>query len=247
MLTSAAEQPHIELLFAIGDENKHITLRCGVDSNATNGLDVRLGEYPLPGHPPDGFHAAWEVTTDNITDLSYTDFRPYPDTSTAQFAITYNLTVSPKFSGRGDLLIVQWSSPLPRGIDSVVLTDRLGGALLRVRFDQRGSDTLTGSVVELERFHVHVYYSPSRAASVTQRNQTLQPIVANGYVLIPALDVSTIKSVEVFTLSGKRYTVEAQQDGSFLRWWIGDYPPGWYMISVASSSGSRQGIPLLVP
>lgn len=41
---AAQQQPHLELPFLIGDENQSIALRCGIDSMATDGLDLQLGE-----------------------------------------------------------------------------------------------------------------------------------------------------------------------------------------------------------
>jgi hypothetical protein len=238
----AQPKPHIELAFSIGDETKHIVLRCGIDSLATEGLDLQLGEYPIPGHPPDGFHAGWEITTDGITDLSYVDFRPYPDIAPQErFSVTYGLNVSPKFYGRGDLLIIAWEYPLPRGIDSVVMTDRAGGAIARVVFGPQRADTIRGSAVELERFLVRVYYSPARAASVALPIESGAFASGFGEIVVPL--PQSPADVQLYTLTGKQFPIECTYDGALLHCQMPDQN-GWYLLTIRLPDGKHTWIPL---
>jgi len=236
----AQEQPHIELRFTVSDElSSGITLRCGIDSMATDGIDPSLGEFPLPGHPPSGFHAAWEIVTDGIGDLSYTDFRPYSDTASEHFYREYSLNVSPKLAGRGDLIIFRWEYPFPRGIDSVVVSDRLQGALVRFAFGPAGADTISGSYAELERFLVRVYYTPSQVLSVkdTRRIHSSAPSLADGTFLLPVPFQPA--SLNVYALDGKQCAVPYTYDGSTLCIRTDALPHGWFVLVAISPRGEK--------
>ncbi len=236
----AQEQPHIELRFTVRDERSSaITLRCGIDSTATDGIDPSLGEFPLPGHPPSGFHAAWEIVTDGIGDLSYADFRPYPASGGEHFYREYSLNVSPKLAGRGDLLIFRWEYPFPRGIDSVVVSDRLQGALVRFAFGPKGADTISGSYAELERFLVRVYYTPSQVLSVndTRRTHSSALLLADGTIVVPVPFLP--ESLIIYALDGKRYTVPFTYDGSTLCFRADSLPHGWYVLVAISPRGEK--------
>lgn len=241
---AAQQQPHLELPFLIGDENQSIALRCGIDSMATDGLDLQLGEYPIPGHPPDGFHAAWEITTDDITDLSYADFRPYPDTSTEHFAVEYSLNVTPKFSGRGDLLIFAWDYPLPRGIDSVVVTDRLGGVLARIAFGPQRTDTLRGTTAELERFTVRVHYTPARASSVEVPAEHALPRLIGDELSLPLPLAPSV--VAFYAVDGRAVTLPCSYDGASVRCNIRGLNNGWYVLRIVQCNGTEVHTPILV-
>ncbi|MCX8051984.1 MAG: hypothetical protein N3B17_08855 [Chlorobi bacterium] len=240
----AQQKPHIELRFQISDElSNGIALRCGIDSAATDGLDLALGEYPLPGHPPDGFHAAWEIVTDDLSDLSYTDFRPYPDTAGDHFAAHYDLNVSPQYT-RGQMLIFRWMYPLPRGIDSVVVTDRLGGQLVNLRFGSNGADTIAGNYAQLERFIVRVYYTPSRVTSVTE--QPFDPVpILSGRELYLSWHLP-IRGVVVYDLSGQGRAVPYIGDGELLRCSLDGLSCGWYLLVVTTPDGQRRSVPILI-
>ncbi len=240
---AAQDQPHIDFSFVVGDENRSIQLRCGIDSSATDGLDLQLGEYPIPGHPPDGFHAAFEITTDNITDLSYTDIRPYPDSSAEQFVVEYSLNVTPKFYGRGELLIFAWEYPLPRGIDSVVVTDRLGGVLARVVFGWQRADTLRGTTAELERFLVRVYYTPSRASSVDESSAHRALQIVGEELLVP-LPISPT-AVVLTSLTGKQRIPDYSYDGRTLLCPLTSLEQGWHLLTVVLQNGERIFLPIL--
>lgn len=237
----AQEQPHIELRFTVSDElSAGITLRCGIDSIATDGIDPSLGEFPLPGHPPSGFHAAWEIVTEGIGDLSYTDFRPYPDTASEHFFREYSLNVSPKLAGRGDMIIFRWEYPFPRGIDSVVVSDRLQGALVRFAFGPTGADTITGSYAELERFLVRVYYTPSKVLSVEDLRRTYASIIltsADGMFSLPVPFLP--ESLSVYTLDGKHCTVPYTYGGGTLCIRTDALPHGWFVLVAISPRGEK--------
>ncbi|GIV55212.1 MAG: hypothetical protein KatS3mg039_1730 [Candidatus Kapaibacterium sp.] len=236
----AQEQPHIELRFTVSDERSSgITLRCGIDSTATDGIDPSLGEFPLPGHPPSGFHAAWEIVTDGIGDLSYADFRPYPASAGEHFYREYSLNVSPKLAGRGDLLIFRWEYPFPRGIDSVVVSDRLQGALVRFAFSPKGADTISGSFAELERFLVRVYYTPSQVLSVkdTRRIHSSALSLADGTFFLPVPFQPA--SLTVYALDGKQCAVPYTYDGSAFCIRADSLPHGWYVFVAISPRGEK--------
>ncbi|MCS7001019.1 MAG: hypothetical protein NZ481_09125 [Candidatus Kapabacteria bacterium] len=238
-------RPHIELRFWIHDEQSNgIQLRCGIDSAATEGLDIALGEYPMPGHPPDGFHAAWIITSGTLTDLSYADFRPYPDSGTESFAVDYDLTLSPKFSGRGDLLILRWQYPLPRGIDSVILIDRLGGRWVKLQFGPQGSDTIRGDAVQLERFIVRVFYTPARVLSVEQFQKN-HFVLQTGTILRILCDCMP-SQVYLTSLDGRRFQLAYYHANSEISAILDGVSPGWYAVVLLCSSGEQYAVPIVV-
>lgn len=236
----AQEQPHIELRFTVSDElSSGISLCCGIDSIATHGIDPSFGEFPLPGHPPSGFHAAWEIGTDGIGDLSYADFRPYPSAAGEHFYREYSLNVSPKFAGRGNLLIFRWEYPFPRGIDSVVVSDRLQGALVRFAFGTAGVDTISGPYAELERFNVRVYYTPSRVLSVEDTRRMHSSILSrvDEAFLLPV--PFQPESLNVYTLDGKQRPVSYTYDGSTICIRADQLPCGWFVLVAISPRGEK--------
>lgn len=244
-IVAAQERPRLEFSFLVSDENtRGILLRCGIDSAATEGLDPLLGEYPMPGHPPDGFHAAWEIVTDGITDLSYTDFRPYPESVASHFAVDYSLNLSPKFTGRGDLLIFQWTYPLPRGIDSVIITDRLGGQLVTLRLGAKGADTISGSYVQLERFIVRVFYSPASVLSIEEQHDTPCLIVGQSpfTVSVPLPPITAM----VYSLGGERIEGSYTYADGVMTYHIKGVSCGWYLLLIYLQGGRQRVIPLLV-
>ncbi len=239
-LATAQERPHIDFRFLVSDElSAGLTLRCGIDSSATDGIDPALGEYPLPGHPPSGFHAGWEIESNGIGDLSYTDIRPYPDSTVEHFYRDYSLNISPRFAGRGDLLIFRWDYPLPKGIDSVVVMDRLQGALVHFQFGSSRTDTLRGSVAELERFLVRVYYSPARMLTMNDQPRTQLHLLSSsdGEIVIPLL-VQPMK-VLLYTLMGKYVDVTPRVEVNTLHLPVHHLPAGWYVLVLSFLDGTR--------
>jgi len=239
-LVTAQERPHIELRFLVSDElNAGVTLRCGIDSTATDGIDPTLGEFPLPGHPPSGFHAGWEIVSNGIGDLSYTDIRPYPDSTVEHFYRDYSLNISPRFAGRGDLLIFRWDYPLPKGIDSVVVMDRLQGALVRFQFGPSRMDTLRGSNAELERFLVRVYYSPARTLTIMDQPRMQLHLLSSsdGEIVIPV--IGQPMKVMLYSLLGKHVEVTPCFEVDALHLPVNHLPAGWYILVLSFLDGTR--------
>lgn len=162
-----AAQVHVELPFRVGNElGEALTLVVGVDERATDRIDTLLGERELPPiHPPqDIFHAVLRFydSVDGEWKWTYRDFRPPRSTDT--FSLEYRLFVQ---RGRGRTLILRWSYPLPEAIDSAVLSDRVTGSLVRIRFDTAQEGTVTNEF--LEEFSLRVWYR--RPIAVEERFQ----------------------------------------------------------------------------
>ncbi|GBD06583.1 hypothetical protein HRbin21_00377 [bacterium HR21] len=149
-------QSHVELPFRVGNElGEALTLVVGVDERATERIDTLLGEQELPPmHPPrDVFHAVLRFydSADGEWKWTYRDFRPLRQTDT--FSIEYRLLVQ---RGSGRNIVLRWSYPLPEAIDSAVLSDRVTGSLVRIRFDGAQEGTVTNEF--LEEFALRVWY-----------------------------------------------------------------------------------------
>lgn len=244
-IVAAQERTRLEFSFLVSDENtRGILLRCGIDTAATDGLDPSLGEYPMPGHPPDGFHAAWEIVTDGITDLSYTDFRPYPDSIIDHFVVDYSLNLSPKFTGRGDLLIFRWHYPLPRGIDSVIITDRLGGQLVTLRLGAKSADTISGTYVQLERFTVRVFYSPANVLS-TEEKQDTPCLVVGQSTLVVSMPLPP-QTAMVYSIRGEYIEGFYNYANGVMTYQLNGLSPGWYLLLVRLLDGGHRVMPFLV-
>jgi hypothetical protein len=149
-------QLHVEVPFTVGNERgEAVTLVIGVDERATNGIDALLGEYELPPfHPPqDVFHAVLRFydTVAGEWKWSYRDFRPLVPRDT--FSVEHRVLVQ---WGGGDTLRIRWAYPLAEHVDSVLLTDRVTGNLVRIRFDAAQQAVVTNKF--LEEFLLRVWY-----------------------------------------------------------------------------------------
>jgi hypothetical protein len=85
------------------------TLTFGLDPNATDGIDISLGENELPPFPPPGgFEARFYLPKDNFlgTSSSWTDIRQaaFPFTGQKEYRIRYQ-------PGSGSTIIISWNFP----------------------------------------------------------------------------------------------------------------------------------------
>ncbi len=154
--TVCSAQLHRELPFSVGNElGESLTLVVGVDERATDRIDTALGERELPPFPPpqDVFHAVLRFydTVDQEWKWTYRDFRPPRGTDT--FSIEHRVLVQ---RGKGRSIVLRWAYPLPEGIDSAVLSDRVTGTLVRIRFDEAQEAHITNEF--LEEFALRVWY-----------------------------------------------------------------------------------------
>ncbi len=204
-----AQPRHIETIIAVNNENGDIAaVRFGLDSSATMGLDNGL-EFAVPGFPPQpaGLQVFLAFKDNNMGVLSYTDYRPFP--AGPVFVDTFALVLTPSSdASRGARLSFQWAWPLDPNIDSIVVTDGLGGVIKRIKFDSREHDTLTGNAVNLEQFLVRVYYNV-KISAVDEHGETngLVPsyVCTNGVLHLKELGVETADEYE-YSLSATNGT-----------------------------------------
>ncbi len=166
-------QTHIELPFTVANERgDSVRLVVGVDERATERIDTALGEWEVPPFPPpaSSFYAVLLVydSVDAEWKHTYRDFRPLPPDST--FMVEYRLRAQ---RGEGRQLIFRWGVPLPAGIDSAVLTDRLA---LWLRFDSSGQAVVENEFVSDFDLRLRVWY---RRGPVGVRNEVPQLAVAD--------------------------------------------------------------------
>jgi len=159
----------VELPFTVGnDQGEELTLVVGIDERATNRIDTVLGERELPPvHPPqDVFHAVLRFydTVDGEWKWTYRDFRPVVRRDT--FSVEYRLLVQ---RGTGHSILLRWAYPLPERIDSAVLSDRVTGTLVRIRFDQAQQASIENQF--LEEFLLRVWYRIGEVSVVNEARE----------------------------------------------------------------------------
>jgi len=117
-----------------GSKNLHF----GLDSTATDGIDILLGESDLPPFPPPGaFEARFFLPDNNFTGTlgSYDDYRNavLPFTGEKEFRLAYQ-------PGTGTVINITWD--FPQSITGV-LQDIINGYLINVNMVDSGSYTVT--------------------------------------------------------------------------------------------------------
>ncbi|MBS1536740.1 MAG: hypothetical protein JST20_03200 [Bacteroidetes bacterium] len=162
-----------------------IPLVLGIDTRATDSIDLNLGEQALPGHPPSGFHAGMLV----YNELSYKDYRRIPPLK--KFKIQYELNVSPKDPNRQDKpFFITWEYPLSKYIDSAQLTDRIDGSIVSFWLDSKGFSPLI--TTPLSTYFVNVWYNVG-SVDVQEFNNEL---ITDNIKYRPESDVIAIESVK---------------------------------------------------
>jgi hypothetical protein len=142
------------------EKGAYATVLLGFDAAATTGIDASLGEFAIPGFPPNpaGLQAALIYRDNGSAVLAYRDFRPYP--SSLPSADTFTLMTTPASDlSRGNSLIFTWAYPLQKGIDSIIISDLFGGIVYKLKLDAREADTLGGNAMNLENFRIITYTS----------------------------------------------------------------------------------------
>ncbi len=187
-LTALSAQPnHIETIVSLKNENGNIaSVRFGLDSTATYGLDPSLNEFAVPGFPPSPMQLQALLTfSDNGQGYAaYSDFRPFKDTPV--FSDTFHLIMTPSTdNSRGNTIVFYWTYPLDSDIDSIVISDLLGGTIKRVVLDSRRADTISGAAWNLESYRIIAYYNLNGAAGAVNYSGNDESTPANG-ILVPS-------------------------------------------------------------
>jgi len=114
------------------------TLVFGLDSTASDGIDINLGESDLPPFPPAGaFEARFFLPENNFAGTlgSYSDYRNavLPFTGQKEFRLAYQV-------GCGTEIKINWDFP---GNVSGILQDIITGTLINVSMQDSGSFLIT--------------------------------------------------------------------------------------------------------
>ena len=148
-------QAQVTTPLTITDGQATKVLYFGLDTTATNGIDVHLDEGYLPPLPPAGaFDARFYLPEDNFSGVasSWKDFRfaTFPSFDTLQHRIKYQ-------KGLGTTITVSWEFPPDI---SGRLQDIFGGVLINVPVSDTGSLIITNPDA-LDRLNFAVYYDGS--------------------------------------------------------------------------------------
>ncbi len=114
-------------------------LMFGLDSLATDGIDIQFGESDLPPFPPTGaFEARFNLPENGFSGTlsSYSDFRnvpSFPFTGQKEFRLAYQV-------GTGTVIKIDWNFP---GDVTGLLQDIIIGTLINVPMSGTGTYTVT--------------------------------------------------------------------------------------------------------
>jgi hypothetical protein len=143
-------------------------LAFGVNANAGDSVDVKLGEESLPPYPFSAFYAALEYKDSSkyINDSTkyYDDIRTNKDIKgipidSAKFYIKYKLHLIWHNSKK---ITFNWgSSPKNENIDSIFIKDALNGAFIKLNMKTSNSYELTNDGIDDLYFHVYYSKDPS--------------------------------------------------------------------------------------
>lgn len=203
----------------INDRN---TLVVGVAPDATDSLDVSLGEQEIPPlFPPEGLFATLTFKQDGETIFSKTDFKP--SKTDLHYSVTHVVQFNPPSKTRGEWIQVLWAKEsFSANIDSVVLTDRItNGSIVRVLFDSKNVDTIKNG--EIERLSLTIYYNnvpvsvkdaehfmispnPANEAFYLSQPRDIQVYSAQGILV---LEKQECRAVSTSQLANGMYTVKA--------------------------------------
>ncbi len=157
----ASQAKRVETIISLKNENGDIaSVIFGLDSTATKGLDASLGEFAIPGFPPSpsGLQAFLTFEDSGSGVLSYKDYRPFR--STSSFNDTFQLVMTPSTdASRGSKIVFLWAYPTDPNIDSIIISDQLGGVIKRFKLDKREADTIKGNEQNLESYRIIVFYN----------------------------------------------------------------------------------------
>lgn len=237
-LSVYAQMPNrITTILGLRDnQNKELSVEFGVDSSATDSYDSKIDGIAFPNHPPDGFHVAMKIKGEDF--LTYKDIQKIEKSIT--FVKEYEVTVSPAVFNSRTSLEFFWSYPLDGSIDSAIITDKLGGILVRFQLDSKKSFTIRDpNLILLENFTVKVYYHP-RIVSVGDEVQITKSVIApNPTVENLRVQYGGIKQVDVYSVTGQHITkVETSDTDQSVEIATTMWESGVYILQISYRDGT---------
>ena len=233
-------QVRIETTMSLTNERGNlISVHCGIDSGATDGIDEKLGEFAFPAHPPGGLHCAYIISDSVGSVLSYRDLRKFP--AEKQFMIEHTLSLSPfGDTTRGSTIMLTWHYPLNQNIDSIVVVDFFDGLIKKIKLDSREVDTLGGNASSLEKYHVRVYYNLSSTNAESENKSASDGFLIQNKTLSFLGDDSPI---ECFATNVLGQNIYLPLDVKAIN--LSGLQVGCYVISVSFRNGCQKTIKYL--
>lgn len=218
------------------NENKQLSVEFGVDSGATDNYDNKLDGIAFPNHPPDGFHIAMKIKNEDF--LTYKDIQKLEQSAT--FVKEFEVTVSPAVVNSRTSLEFFWSHPLDGSIDSAIITDKLGGVIIRFKLDSKESFTITDpNLLLLENFNVRVYYHPKPVSVNDDVLITKSVIAPNPTTENLSVQYGGIKQVDVFSVTGQHITnVKASDIDQSIEIPTAQWLSGVYILQISYRDGT---------
>lgn len=142
LIIAQSREPFLKIPITVSDRNNTIQLSVGIDSTATDGIDIHLGEGELPPLPPTGAFDVRLVGNNIGIPLfngSLKDFR-YGDFPVNQ-SIIHDINIQ---RGSSDTVNFNWN--FPEGV-SGLLQDFFGGIVVNVLLINSGNYTNTNPLV----------------------------------------------------------------------------------------------------
>lgn len=149
----------------------------GLEPGASYDIDTALGEYAAPPmHPPTGLHGAFRVVDSRWGLLfTYNDYRGVPAEKDTFF---YQYRIDLQKASATDSVIFSWYYPIPKYIDSIVITDIHGMDFVYIKLGEQRTETVKN--LYIEDFFVNVWYNKK-----TLSNQEYEIKSANSAFVYP--------------------------------------------------------------
>jgi hypothetical protein len=217
------------------NENKPLSVEFGVDDSATDAYENKVDGIAFPNHPPSGFHVGMKIKNEDF--MTYKDIKKLESSKT--FVKEYEVSVSPGTSDSRTSLEFFWSYPLDGSIDSAIITDKLGGVLVRFMLDSKMSFKITDeNLILLENFNIKVYYQP-RIVSVDDELQITKSVISpNPTSENLSVQYGGIKQVDVYSVSGQHITKVESQNNQSIEIPTAKWETGVYVLQIIYRDGT---------
>lgn len=231
-----AQQPYIQVSLTIKDsKNIPITLICGQNVNATDGLDTSIDEDVIPNfHPPcsNNFHAAFREPDGSTTSWgpywSYSDFRPF--TFNPAKENIYSITLCP---GERPFVDFSWEFIGKDNIEVAQLSDRFGNVILANML----TESFIRSTLPTENYRVLLKNKPTVSVQESENtlSSTIFPNPASNSILIRhSSDVSSIEISSILGTTVLTIAPSINETTSIAN--VNNLPNGTYIVRIVSGN-----------
>ena len=237
-LIALAQQPYSQVRLTITD-NKGIpiTLICGLNVNATDGLDSSIEEDVIPNfHPPcsNNFHAAFREPDGSTTSWgsywSYSDFRPFSYNPAKENI--HSITLCP---GERPFVDFSWEFIGKDNLEVAQLSDRFGNVILANML----VETTIRSTLQTENYRVVLKNKPTVSVQEIENSisSTIFPHPASNSILIRhTADVTLIEISSILGTTVMKIDPSKNETSSIVN--VSNLPNGTYIVRIVSSNNS---------